>query len=420
MERILSQQLVNFFEEKLSPYLSAYRRNYSCQTALLRILEELRIACDHKSIAAIVGIDLTKAFDCLPHELLLAKLKSYGLSSDCLLSLRSYLTDRFQRVKIGDTFSDWTRINRGVPQGSVLGPLLFNIFINDLLHISCSSEINTYADDTQFFTSGQDPVTIQLSMQADLQSASEWFQSNGMGLNVDKCLSMWVGSNSEDLPLQLKNRNLQLSSSMKLLGITIDNAVNFHEHVSGLVRKVSNQLQVLKRHKRLIPTGAKKRLYESFILSHLNYCSVIWLHCGKKNVDKLEKINERCLRFVFNDLHSTYNELLDYINQPCLQDRRIHDMLTLTYRALNGNTPVYIKNLLNVKDTTYNLRGQHLLNVPRVTTTTYGLHSFRYFASKLWNSLPNSLRTAPMTNAFKLAVNQIKFDRDCFPFCNLA
>ena len=155
-------------------------------------------------------------------------------------------------------------------------------------------------------------------MQADLQSASEWFQSNGMGLNVDKCLSMWVGSNSEDLPLQLKNRNLQLSSSMKLLGITIDNALNFHEHVSGLVRKVNNQLQVLKRHKRLIPTGAKKRLYESFILSHLNYCSVIWLHCGKKNVDKLEKINERCLRFVFNDLHSTYDELLDYINQPCL------------------------------------------------------------------------------------------------------
>ena len=90
----------------------------------------------------------------------------------------------------------------------------------------------------------------------------------------------------------------------------------------------------------------------------------------------------RCLRFVFNDRHSTYDELLDYLNQPpCLQDRRMHDMLTLTYRALNGNTPVYIKNLLNFKDTTYNLRGQHLLNVPRVNTTTYGLHSFRYFAS---------------------------------------
>ena len=170
------------------------------------------------------------------------------------------------------------------------------------------AEINTYADDTQFFTSGQDPITIQHSMQAELQSASEWFQSNGMGLNVDKCLSMWVGSNSEDLPLQLCSKNLQLCSSIKLLGVTIDNALNFREHVSELVRKVSNQLQLLKRHKRLIPTDPKKRLYEAFILSDLNYCSIIWNHCGKKNADKLERINERCLRFVFNDFHNTYDK----------------------------------------------------------------------------------------------------------------
>ena len=129
---------------------------------------------------------------------------------------------------------------------------------------------------------------------------------------------------------------------MKLLGITIDNALNFREHVSELVRKVSNQLQVLKRHKCLIPTGAKKRLFEAFILSHLNYCSIIWNHCGKKKADKQEKINERCLRFGFNGFHRAYYGLLDYIYQPCLQDRIIH-MLTLIYRALNGNTPVYIK-----------------------------------------------------------------------------
>ena len=123
---------------------------------------------------------------------------------------------------------------------------------------------------------------------------------------------MWVGSNSEDLPLQLGSRNLKLCSSMKLLGVAIDNALIFREHVSELV-----QLQVLKRHKRLIPTSAKKRLYEAFILSHLNYCSIIWNHCDKKNADKLEKINERCLRFVFNDFYNTYDKLLDDINQPC-------------------------------------------------------------------------------------------------------
>ena len=119
---------------------------------------ELKIACDHKSIAAIVGIDLTKAFDYLPHELLTAKMKSYVLSSDSLLLLRSYLIGRFQRVQIVDSFSDWTMINRGVPQGSVLGPLLFNIFINEIWYISRSSEIKTDADDTQFFYSGHYPT----------------------------------------------------------------------------------------------------------------------------------------------------------------------------------------------------------------------------------------------------------------------
>ena len=131
-------------------------------------------------------------------------------------------------------------------------------------------------------------------------------------------------------------------------------------------------------------------------------------------------MNERCLRFVFNDFHNTYEKLLAYINQPCSQDRRIHDVLTLTYHGLNGNTPVYIKNLLNERDTSYNQRGQHLLNVPRVNTTNYGLHPFHYSACKHWNSLPNSVRTAPTTNAFKLGDNQIKFNRDCYSFCNLA
>ena len=109
-----------------------------------------------------------------------------------------------------------------------------------------------------------------------------------------------------------------------------------------------------------------------------------------------------------------------YLNQPCLQGRRIHDMLTLISVTSTYNTPVYIKNLLNQRDTSYNQRGQHLVNVPRVNTTNYGLHSFRYSACKPWNSLPNSFRTAPTTSAFKLAVNEIKFNRDCCSFYNLA
>ena len=122
-ERILSNQLCKFFDNILSSNLSAYRKNFSCQTSSIRVVEELRIARDNGAIASVVGIDLSKAFDCLPHSLLLAKLKAYRLSEDSILLMESYLSNRFQRVKIGDTFSDRLRVVKSIPQGSVLGPL---------------------------------------------------------------------------------------------------------------------------------------------------------------------------------------------------------------------------------------------------------------------------------------------------------
>ena len=131
--------------------MSAYRKNFSCQTSLICIVEELRIARDNGAIASIVGIDLSKAFDCLPHRLLLAKLKAYGLSEDSVLLVESYLSNRFQRVKIGDTFSVWLRVVKGIPQGSVLEPLFFNIFMNDTMFTSFHSYVSSYADDIQFF-----------------------------------------------------------------------------------------------------------------------------------------------------------------------------------------------------------------------------------------------------------------------------
>ena len=142
--------------------------------------------------AAMVGIDLSKAFDCLPHELLLSKLKAYGLPENSVKRLASYLGNRFQRVKIGDACSPWLSLCKGVPQGYILGPLLFNIFLTN-------SNINSYADNTQLFLHGLNPPTTQTLLQNDLTLVSEWFQANGMTTNPSKCLSMWFGSNANDL-----------------------------------------------------------------------------------------------------------------------------------------------------------------------------------------------------------------------------
>ena len=169
---------------------------------------------------------------------------------------------------------------------------------------------------------------------------------------------------------------------------------------------------MLKRHKHLISTFAKKRLCDAFLLSCLNYCPSIWHYCSKKNINKVEWINESCLRFIFNDFHSSYDKLLDNIdNWPSLHNHGIHDMLTPVYKS-------FIVWPLVILTSYYNLRGKHSLSIPRVQSTKYGLHSFRYSASKYWNMLPEVLRTSESLHVLKSKIKSISFDNKCGSFFN--
>ena len=209
-----------------------------------------------------------------------------------------------------------------------------------------------------------------------------------MVTNPSKCLSLRFGTDTNDLSISLNGTVIDIANTMHLLGVSIVKDLNFNVHVKETVRKVSCKLQVLK-HKHLIPTHAKKRLYLACFLPHLTYCSTVWFHCGKQNADIIEKLNESILRFVFNDFNNSYGKLLQEISQPSLRARRINDMLVLVFLALNNAAPSYISDLFTTRQTSISLRGKRRLVIPRVNTANYGLHSFRYHASKMWNSLPD-------------------------------
>jgi hypothetical protein len=213
--------------------------------------------------------------------------------------------------------------------GSVFGPLLFNIFFNDLLFIQLDCKISAYADDAHLFCIGKDSDSIYQGMPADLLTAARWFSSNGLGITLtNACIAMWLGNTRDNPSYLLDSQEISTVDEIKFLGVTIDKELNFNDHVTSIVRKVSNQLQVIKRHKRLIDTNSKVKLYNAYFLPQLNYCSIVWNFRGQRNSVKLDKLNERSLRFVYNDFNSTYEQ-----RQPSLHNRRIHDMLALVYKS---------------------------------------------------------------------------------------
>ena len=236
-------ELYEYTENFLNQILCRFRKAHSTQHPLFRLLQKWQKDFDSGKFTGTILMDLTKAYDCLRHDLSIAKLEAYGLRNGSLNFLLDYLTFRKQRTKVGSAYSKWSKIRRGIPQGSILGPLLFNIFINDIFMIIEQSDICNFADDNTLYSCGKSLTDIKENLVSDTKSILNWFRLNSLKANPGKFQFMILGDKSHHKhELKINSIKVEASDDVLLLGITIDKKLTFKQHVENLCRKAQYKL----------------------------------------------------------------------------------------------------------------------------------------------------------------------------------
>ena len=253
------------------------------------MIEDWKQSIDNGKMVGTIAVDLSKAFDSLPHGLLIAKLAACGVDFYSCRLLARYLYNRHQRVKLGNIRSAWSAVTKGVPHGSILGPILFNVFINDIFFLDCDCHVYNYADDNSISYSSDTIDIIRHFLTKDIDVFMDWFKQNSLRANPEKFQSVLISSHSCDadgLMIPVGNTIISSMERMKVLGITIDDKLNFPEHISNVCIKAGRQLNVLQRLKRVLDYKSRVAIYNSFVMSNFNYCPIVWMFTSKKSLEK--------------------------------------------------------------------------------------------------------------------------------------
>lgn len=401
IERQIRQHLHN--HNILPEHQSGFRAGHSCTTALAKVTDDLFSAIDNNQLCILVLLDYSRAFDTISHELLLAVMHYIGFSLNAVALLRSYLIDRSQCVVLKNEKSGFSPVICGVPQGSILGPLLFTLYTFEFCKTVAYCTTHFYADDTQMYYAFEEKDTQQAcqNINEDLQSLLKISSNFCLNINATKSKAMLFGRTaarnrvSSDVNISVNNETIDLTDSAKNLGLILDYNLKFSAHVSSIVKKSYCSLKLIYANRHILNRKTKIILCEALVLSHLNYVDVVYGPCLRKtDARRLQLIQNSCVRLICglrkrDHVSSRLNEI-GWLN---VEKRRVLHCGKFYHKIITTKTPQYLLNKLRFRTDIHNIniRFKNILTPPQHSTTLYQ-SSFTYNAAKVYNKIPNDLK----------------------------
>lgn len=361
---------------------------------------------DHK-VAAGVFLDLSKAFDTINHSILLSKLNHYGIRDHALKLISNYLNDRKQFVQFKDKTSNETTVKCGVPQGSILGPLLFIIYINDLPNASSLTEPILFADDTSIFYSHKDVNKLILTLNLELDKISTWMKANKLSVNLKKTNYILFRPSQKkipaSIPLLVDNQIIQLKHSTKFLGTYIDENLTWKTHVHYVCSKISKTSGAIYRARYYLTSEAKLSIYYALVYPYLTYCNVIWSSAYPSTLNRIFLLQKRVLR-------SIENAKIHAHSAPLFRKLKILDFFSITalniaqfmFHYHNNTLPTHFFSMFQTNNDVhaYSTRTANHYRT-HFCRTNIKKQTILFQGPKLWNSLPSSITSLCSLNSFK-------------------
>ncbi|MCG8032214.1 MAG: endonuclease/exonuclease/phosphatase family protein [Candidatus Thiodiazotropha taylori] len=407
-ERLVFKHLFNHLQNNniLSSLQSGFMPGDSTVNQLTFLYHTFCEALDAGKEVRAVFCDISKAFDRVWHKGLVFKLKAAGVTGSVLHWFNNYLSDRRQRVVLPGGSSDWTFIRAGVPQGSILGPLLFLLYINDIVN-DIGSNIRLFADDTSLFIIVNDPVSAATCLNSDLDKISRWAATWLVAFNPSKSAAFLMSRKlikPNHPPLFMQNIQIDEVNSHKHLGLYFSQDCSWHKQIDYIKEKAWFRVNVMRKLKFKLDRKSLETIYIAFIRPILEYADVIWDNCTQYEKNELEKIQIEAARIVTGStILVSLNKLYQEVCWDTLQQRRFNHKLTLFYKMSNNLAPTYLSTLVPRPVSTisrYNLRNSDNLQTIRANTNLY-YNSFLPSTLREWNKLPAEVRQLPTLNSFK-------------------